>query len=1374
VAPVTFTQVQNGTAVTASTGGGLTTLALTLPAASTAGTLIVACIVTGQAGTPMKISVVNGANPNTSPGWEWCCTAPSNVAGGGGQQTEIWCYRKNPGGITSTTWTIPTNDGARGHLMEFSTTLAYQVMELFPGINASVTPGATSLPASMANPVSSGELAIAMFGDNFSPGTAVTWTTPGGWTLGRTTSTQTLGMHWMSCYQVTAAAGSVSVTAVTSTSTNQVSWENAVVVFREAASVRSRVGASCSKGTYNDQSSFGFPSSKTGSAKEFDAFIGRTMSQSAQVSYQQEGDHLTGTPVAGGTGSDLVELSAMGAQICWAMKPRRTGLSGFTTVAAEQAAVDSDLTFVKQSGTINGFICTSYNEYNLGGGNGAFGNDTYKNGPDPYGNVGTGATASRAAQTNWLQYWANYQPIYAAHGIPVYTKPSYASAPSCSSWHPPAGTVSGVMADFYYSDSAGKTVYLDVSPGSDPGTGNTAPSLQDVCDGVRNADNSSASNAAIPLGIGEIGRSGGGTTPAWSLVVAWSHTGGSTGHVRDLFAARLTANKQNAPILWFENALGAPNWIHTPGANGEDQSGIQAELAAWVDNLAPQAAGTTVVVTTTSLPNAAPGVAYSQSLQVTGGAAPYTWALLTGALPTSLSLSAAGVISGTPTVAGTYTFTVKATDAGANIGNSGTLSILVPGIAITTTSVNPASIGVPYTQTLTESGGTGPFTWSTSADSVLPAGITLSSAGVLSGTTGDVPGPYGFTAIVTDSLSNVATAALTLTLSAGSTGGGAPAPPQAGFPQLIVEAGFYAAAPVATPGTLILDDPVAAVFDTGLLGDATAWTDITTYVRSGSVTRASTRVQGPLRTYQAGTASAVLDNTSGNFDPENLSGAFVTGGMSNIRPMIPVRVRAIYGSIEYHLFQGFADSWTETAVDYDAGWSEVTVAATDGFKILAGITLPATGLAGDGENSGNRIERILSDAGWYTDHRLTDTGDSELQGTPYGDTALNLMQLAADTEAGSLYMDGSGNVVFRRRTADLHDARSTAIQAVFGDKPVAVTGNWLLTPQNDFEAGGTFTWANTANSAVARTGTAFRTGTQSMSLTSAAAGTMSAAHCLTANIAAQGMPVNGGVSAVTCSAYVLTAVTSRSTNALIQWYDAGGALLSTSTGLPIFDVTASWSPITVTATAPATAAYCRAGVQVNSTGAGSEVHYVDDMSLTGALPELACAAVGRADDDTTLANDVQITRAGGNLQQAKSVVSIGRYLFPRSYARSDVLLESDAEAKLYAQWVLYVSLDGEKRFDTLVIDPNADQANLFPQVLGREIGDRIMVYRRPQNTGATISKPCFIRGITHNVDVTAGTWQTVWDLQDASKYAGFLILDDPVSGKVSGGNKLAF
>jgi hypothetical protein len=68
-------------------------------------------------------------------------------------------------------------------------------------------------------------------------------------------------------------------------------------------------------------------------------------------------------------------------------------------------------------------------------------------------------------------------------------------------------------------------------------------------------------------------------------------------------------------------------------------------------------------VSTASLPNGVTGSAYSQTLTATGGTTPYTWAIAAGTLPAGLNLSAAGVISGTPTAAGTSSFTVRVTDS---------------------------------------------------------------------------------------------------------------------------------------------------------------------------------------------------------------------------------------------------------------------------------------------------------------------------------------------------------------------------------------------------------------------------------------------------------------------------------------------------------------------------------------------------------------------------------------------------------------------------------------------------------------------------------------------------------------------------------------
>lgn len=98
----------------------------------------------------------------------------------------------------------------------------------------------------------------------------------------------------------------------------------------------------------------------------------------------------------------------------------------------------------------------------------------------------------------------------------------------------------------------------------------------------------------------------------------------------------------------------------------------------------------TLAVATTSLSGGVTTVAYSQSLAAAGGVPPYTWALNSGVLPAGLSLSSAGVISGTPTATGTSSFTVKVTDSASHTATA-TLSIAVtasPPVVATLTYAN--------------------------------------------------------------------------------------------------------------------------------------------------------------------------------------------------------------------------------------------------------------------------------------------------------------------------------------------------------------------------------------------------------------------------------------------------------------------------------------------------------------------------------------------------------------------------------------------------------------------------------------------------------------------------------------------------------------
>ena len=134
----------------------------------------------------------------------------------------------------------------------------------------------------------------------------------------------------------------------------------------------------------------------------------------------------------------------------------------------------------------------------------------------------------------------------------------------------------------------------------------------------------------------------------------------------------------------------------------------------------------------------------------TGGTAPYTYSIIGGSLPAGLALSTTGTLSGTPTAGGTFSFTVQATDSASVTGTETYLvTINAPSITVSPSSLPTGIYGVTYSQSFTAAGGTGPYTYS--AIGTLPPGLTLSTAGVLSGAPSAVGGPYSFSVTATDS-----------------------------------------------------------------------------------------------------------------------------------------------------------------------------------------------------------------------------------------------------------------------------------------------------------------------------------------------------------------------------------------------------------------------------------------------------------------------------------------------------------------------------------------------------------------------------------------------------------------------------------------------
>jgi len=166
----------------------------------------------------------------------------------------------------------------------------------------------------------------------------------------------------------------------------------------------------------------------------------------------------------------------------------------------------------------------------------------------------------------------------------------------------------------------------------------------------------------------------------------------------------------------------------------------------------------TLTITTNSLPPAQVGVPYSFALQAVEGTLPLTWSLVSGALPPGFSpLSSAGVISGTPTTAGTYNFTVQVADSASHVQSRAfALTVTPQTVTLQALTVAPAmpTISAHTTQAFLAIG-----TYSDGSTQNLSAAVTWSSGTLAVATissTGVATGVAAGTATITATLGTVA------------------------------------------------------------------------------------------------------------------------------------------------------------------------------------------------------------------------------------------------------------------------------------------------------------------------------------------------------------------------------------------------------------------------------------------------------------------------------------------------------------------------------------------------------------------------------------------------------------------------------------------
>jgi len=200
------------------------------------------------------------------------------------------------------------------------------------------------------------------------------------------------------------------------------------------------------------------------------------------------------------------------------------------------------------------------------------------------------------------------------------------------------------------------------------------------------------------------------------------------------------------------------NLTTTPGSafiSVTNPGGIQSSSASFSIAAPP------INILSTNLPSGMVGTAYAASLLATGGNPPYTWTATAG-LPPGLTLNPNGNITGTPTASGSYTVSVRVTDSQSGAATR-SFSLTITGLTITTASpLSPGTASLPYSLTLSATGGTPPYTWAASPG--IPPGLTINpSTGVIAGTP-STAGSFSFTVQVTDSKGQAATQNYTLTI----------------------------------------------------------------------------------------------------------------------------------------------------------------------------------------------------------------------------------------------------------------------------------------------------------------------------------------------------------------------------------------------------------------------------------------------------------------------------------------------------------------------------------------------------------------------------------------------------------------------------------
>lgn len=198
---------------------------------------------------------------------------------------------------------------------------------------------------------------------------------------------------------------------------------------------------------------------------------------------------------------------------------------------------------------------------------------------------------------------------------------------------------------------------------------------------------------------------------------------------------------------------------------------------------------------------------------------------------------------------------------------------------------------------------------------------------------------------------------------------------------------------------------VSLGFGSGPFATAPTWTNIYSDVRWLEIRRGRNNVQRP---FDAGTGRIIVDNTDGDFDPNNSTSPYA----GNLKLGTPVRIRATYSAVTHNVFRGYVSRWPLTFEQPNE--SHAALEITETFALVRRASLAETSYSQQSTDA--RIGAILDDVGWPAAWRDLETGvTDQVAALTFTGRAGSLLDDTVDAEQGQLFQAKDGDITFYNR-----------------------------------------------------------------------------------------------------------------------------------------------------------------------------------------------------------------------------------------------------------------------------------------------------------------------------------------------------------------------